>query len=737
MMRMRQLQSPRQQRSGRFLRCLLVTAVVCFLFSPGAAQTTLESQSQTSPDDVKKFSGVFSQLGELLQKMQARVESPAARNQSRLLALLPESTLVYAAFPNYGEASHQALAVFQQEIKDNAQLRAWWQQGEMATEGPKIEENLEKFYQLSQYLGDEVVISAASSGKEDPKFLMLAEVRRPGLKEFLCQALRDQAGKSKPAALVLDITELAAAKNVPSDQAVILVRPELVILAENFDTLRTFNERLEHTTQDFASTEFGQRVNQGYEGGATIVAGADFQRIFKLSSTSLQNNPTFQRTGFADMKYLVWERKNVAGQAASQVELSFTGPRRGVASWLAAPGPLNSLDFVSPKAVVTLSLLLKNPAQIFDDVKDLATASNRNALATLSQAEEQMKLSVRDDLFSRLAGEITLEMDRLTPPDQKWKLLLKTNDSAGLLATLNKFFAASHITPGNSEEDGVTYYTVPLPSSPKPQEIAYAIVDSYLIIGSSRNAVAEAVHLHGSGDSLAKSSKFQAALPPGNLAEMSALLYEDPVAMAALSMRQASPEMAALFSQSTTETTPAVICGYGDESALREVSRSGGVDAGAALIVAAIAIPNLLRARIAANESSAVAMIRTVNTAQVIYSSSYAQRGFARDLAALGPDPRGSSAPSADHASLIDATLGNANCAAGAWCTKSGFQFSLSATCKQHRCDEFVVLGTPANSNTGSRSFCSTSDAVVRYQLGPPLTAPISASECLKWAPLQ
>jgi len=738
---MRHLQSPRRQSFSLSLSCLVVAALVSFLFLPGAAQTPAESQSQTSPDDLKKFSGLFTQLGGLLQKMQARVESPAPRHQSRLLALLPESTLVYVALPNYGEASHQALAVFQQEVKDNAQLRAWWQHGEMASEGPKIEENLERFYQLSQYLGDEVVISAASNGtgKEDPKFLLLAEVRKPGLKDFLRQTLKDLADKSRPPARVVDAAELATAQNGPSDQPVILVLPDLVVLAESLDILRAFHARQEHPTQEFAATEFGQRLAQGYEGGATIVAGADFQRIFKLSSTTMLKDPTFQRTGFSDMKYLVWEHKGVAGQAASQMELSFTGPRRGVASWLAAPGPMGSLDFVSPKAVVALSLLLKNPAQIFDDVKDLATASNPNALASLSQGEEQMKLSLRDDLFSRLAGEITLEMDRLTPTDQKWKLLLKTNDSDGLLATLNKFFAASQMAPGNSEEDGVTYYTIPIPTSPKPQEIGYAIVDNYLIIGSSRAAVAEAVHLHGSGESLAKSGKFQAALPPGNQAEMSALLYEDPVAMAELSMRQASPEMAALFSQSTTETTPAVICGYGDESALREASRSGGVDAGAALVVAAIAIPNLLRSRIAANEASAVAMIRTVNTSQVIYSSTYSQRGFARDLASLGPDssPAGHHVPSPEHASVIDATLGNATCTADHWCTKSGYQFRITTSCRTRPCQSYVVVATPVSSNTGTRNLCSTSDAVIRYRLGPPLTAPISAAECLKWSPLQ
>ena len=54
------------------------------------------------------------------------------------------------------------------------------------------------------------------------------------------------------------------------------------------------------------------------------------------------------------------------------------------------------------------------------------------------------------------------------------------------------------------------------------------------------------------------------------------------------------------------------------------------------LIIAAIAIPNLLRARMAANESSAVASVRTVNTAEVTYNSTYPTVGFAANLAALG-----------------------------------------------------------------------------------------------------
>jgi hypothetical protein len=107
-------------------------------------------------------------------------------------------------------------------------------------------------------------------------------VRKPGLKDFLPKILKDFAEKSTPTVRVLDVADLANAKDAPSlDQPVILVRPDLVVLGENLATLRRFNARLEQNAQGLASTEFGRRLAQGYEGAATIVAGLDVQTILK------------------------------------------------------------------------------------------------------------------------------------------------------------------------------------------------------------------------------------------------------------------------------------------------------------------------------------------------------------------------------------------------------------------------------------------------------------------------
>src|ERR1700683_2822910 len=83
------------------------------------------------------------------------------------------------------------------------------------------------------------------------------------------------------------------------------------------------------------------------------------------------------------------------------------------------------------------------------------------------------------------------------------------------------------------------------------------------------------------------------------------------------------------------------------------------------LIIAAIAIPNLLRARIAANESSAVSSVRTMNTAQVTYQSTYPTVGYSSTIAILGPSAStGCTTPASTNACLVDWVLSQAGSAA-------------------------------------------------------------------------
>jgi type II secretory pathway pseudopilin PulG len=573
----------------------------------------------------------------------------------------------------------------------------------------------------------------------EPRPLIVSEVRRPGLNVFLQQMLKEFSPKSNPPLRVLGPQDLATAEDPsPVPELVVLVRPDFVVGAFDLATLRSFNARLDRDSRGFASTPFGQRVARSYEGGATTLGAADLHKILsQVPPGTTQNQMTLQRTGFADVKYLVWDRKNVGGQSVGQAELSFTGPRHGIASWLATPAPLGSLDFASPRPALLFSAILTNPIQIFDNVREMASASNPNAFATLATFEQAFKLSLKDDLLSRLGGEVTLELDSAATPAPVWKAILRVSDPDRVQQTLNTLLVATHVPTEHFDDGGVTYYTVRIPSAKTTSEIGYAFLDGYLIIASSHEVVAEAIRVHRSGESLAKSNNFLASLPPGHPSGVSALLYEDPIAMVAQRLRHEAPEVAGSFAQLGAGKAPVVVCAYGEETAIRSESTNAGFGPGMVLVAAAIAIPNVLRSKIAANEASSASVVRSVNTAQITYARTYPQRGYAPDLAALGPDPHGTKEVSADHAGFIDNALGNASCTAGTWCSKFGYRFTLTGVCKQQLCNEYVVVGSPVNSNTGVRSFCSTSDEVIRFRTGPSATLPVNVSECQTWSPLQ
>ena len=135
------------------------------------------------------------------------------------------------------------------------------------------------------------------------------------------------------------------------------------------------------------------------------------------------------------------------------------------------------------------------------------------------------------------------------------------------------------------------------------------------------------------------------------------------------------------------------------------------------LIIAAIAIPNLLRARIAANESSAVSSIRTINTAEVAYQTSNPAVGYAALLSSLGPGAAVYVCPAAVTplaACLIDGVLSNNGNPVGNG--KSGYNFN--ATGKVGAAGAANVLyqagAAPLSYNqTGVRRFCSAEDGVI------------------------
>ncbi|MGA7292234.1 MAG: prepilin-type N-terminal cleavage/methylation domain-containing protein [Terriglobales bacterium] len=122
------------------------------------------------------------------------------------------------------------------------------------------------------------------------------------------------------------------------------------------------------------------------------------------------------------------------------------------------------------------------------------------------------------------------------------------------------------------------------------------------------------------------------------------------------------------------------------------------------LIIAAMAVPSFLHSRMAANEAAAVAALRTLNTAEISYSSAYPTVGFSSTLTALS----GTSCtpPDSTQACLIDSALASGQ--------KSGYNFVLTNVTGTPNSTYNVIASPTLFNYSGVEYYCSFADAVVR-----------------------
>jgi type IV pilus assembly protein PilA len=129
------------------------------------------------------------------------------------------------------------------------------------------------------------------------------------------------------------------------------------------------------------------------------------------------------------------------------------------------------------------------------------------------------------------------------------------------------------------------------------------------------------------------------------------------------------------------------------------------------LALAAMAIPNLLRSKMAANEASAVSSLRAIASAQTTYAITYPEMGYADQLTKLAYPPSGQSVDSS-HAGIIDWVLG---CASQP-CQKAGYQFSIINATVGTPINGYTAVGTPQlQGQTGRRGFCGDQGAHITY----------------------
>jgi type IV pilus assembly protein PilA len=146
------------------------------------------------------------------------------------------------------------------------------------------------------------------------------------------------------------------------------------------------------------------------------------------------------------------------------------------------------------------------------------------------------------------------------------------------------------------------------------------------------------------------------------------------------------------------------------------------------LVIAAIAIPNLMRARMAANDSSAAGSLHAINVAEVGYFGAYETVGFPATLTPLGGAQP--CTPGIATACLIDNSLASGG-------PKSGYSFAAtgSAGAGSPINNRFYATATPISDMTGTRAYCSADDLVIRLQPAGNVTLVAGYAPCLALSP--
>jgi FecR protein/Putative zinc-finger len=532
--------------------------------------------------NLDKHLALLAEFAHLSNKLEA-VQFPGLRYKSIVLATLPANTVVFAGIPNLGDAVQQADKLFQQELQESAVLREWWQQVQSGKKnGPEFDEIISYVHDLGQYLGDEIVFSVALNG-HDGQPLVVAQVQHDGLKQFIQQEAAKYAGTTERIRAV-DEQELNQIPAQQGKQLLILVRSDFVAAAHDVATLKQFAAGLNAGGGGFAGTAFGQRMAAQYKNGTEILFGANLAEMTSAHRpTNPEQNSHFALTGLADVEYLIAERKGSGAQVQNHAQLTFVKQRSGLASWLAAPAPIGGLDFVSKDAGAVAAFISKNPADMLDDVLNIADASGKNASAKISEGESELKIRFHQDLADTLGGEVTVALDGPILPTPSWKIVAEVKDPGRLQSTIQQLVTDvnDHVKgehPGlaldQNAANGLTFYTIRHLDATKPFEATYTFTDGYMIIGPSRALVMNAIAIHQNGNSLARSAEFRALLPQDEQADVSAVLYQNLAPVIGPVAQQLSVSQLQSLKQIAAETKPSVVCAYGENNAIRVASSS-------------------------------------------------------------------------------------------------------------------------------------------------------------------
>jgi hypothetical protein len=352
---------------------------------------------------------------------------------------------------------------------------------------------IEKLRAASEYLGGEIVV-AALPGSDGPVFF--SEIKRPGFAEFLKRSGLPGAVEEERNGLV----EFGSPAGV-----------------------HALSSALDSANGGIEATPFYTRINEVYHHGAGFLVCVNLSgsnRSHDREGVVAGSGAASGSERMGNAQSIILDETQVAGHMEARVSVAFDGPRAGIAGWLASPGPMGALDYVSPDASLAAAFVVPNGANIVDQLKVISP---------------QELAPVREALAASLGGEFALAVDGPLMPVPSWKVVAEVYDPAAAQAAIRQAVAKyageaanqKPLTAAQETVDGRTYYSLAVPDAGPLLEFHYTFADGYLIAGPTRAIVARALQIKTSGLSIMRSSKVASMMPRDRYANFSAVVYQN------------------------------------------------------------------------------------------------------------------------------------------------------------------------------------------------------------------